>query len=141
MYGACGSVSLDNYWNSIATPFLFIILGFGLFVLFGLNDIQFLGSESVLGIAGKIASMKSSKSSSGDAEYDFEDQRSTVAEHAASVGEMYQDTGKGAIAAKTTNAMVKARSNASLKAGAASNAAAKAQAGYLIMNKPKGQGE
>ena len=144
MYGACGSVSLDNYWNNIATPFLFIILGFGLFVLFGLNDIQFLGSESVLGMAGKIASMKSSNSSSEDGEYDFEEQRFNVAKDAANVGEMYREAaGKGANIAAKTNAMVQVRRNASLAAGATSNKAAAAAAGLnaAVMNMSKGVGK
>ena len=119
MYGACGSVSLDNYWNNIATPFLFIILGFGLFVLFGLNDIHFLGSEGVLSMAGRIGSMRSLASSN-----DLEEEMPAVAEDAANVGQMHQDAGKGANIAAKTNAMVQVRRNASLAAGATSNAAA-----------------
>ena len=48
MDGSCGSVSLDAYWNNVAVPFLFIILGFGLFVLFSLSDIQFAGTEHII---------------------------------------------------------------------------------------------
>ena len=48
MDGSCGSVSLDAYWNNVAIPFLFIVLGFGLFVLFSLSDIQFAGTEHII---------------------------------------------------------------------------------------------
>ena len=48
MDGSCGSVSLDAYWTNVAIPFLFIILGFGLFVLFSLSDIQFVGTEHII---------------------------------------------------------------------------------------------
>jgi cytoskeletal protein RodZ len=56
MDGSCGSVSLDRYWNNVAIPFLFIVLGFGLFVLFSLSDIQFTSTEKVVNMVGAIAS-------------------------------------------------------------------------------------
>ena len=56
MDGSCGSVSLDAYWNNVAIPFLFIVLGFGLFVLFSLSDIQFSSTEKIVSMVGAIAS-------------------------------------------------------------------------------------
>ena len=41
----CGNVRLDRYWNFIATPFLFIIVLFGLYTLFTADQI-FLTSHS-----------------------------------------------------------------------------------------------
>lgn len=55
MDGSCGSVSLDRYWNNVAIPFLFIILGFGLYVLFSLSDIQFTNTEHIIRSVGAIA--------------------------------------------------------------------------------------
>lgn len=55
MDGSCGSVSLDRYWNNVAIPFLFIILGFGLYVLFSLSDIQFTNTEHIIRSVGVIA--------------------------------------------------------------------------------------
>lgn len=38
----CGNVQLDRYWNFIATPFFFIIVLFGLYVLFTADQIYFI---------------------------------------------------------------------------------------------------
>jgi hypothetical protein len=38
----CGNVRLDRYWNFIATPFFFIIVLFGLYVLFTADQIYFI---------------------------------------------------------------------------------------------------
>lgn len=66
MDGSCGSVSLDRYWNSVAIPFLFIILGFGLFVLFGLSDIQFTSTDHIIRSIGAIAgTIQESKRNTG----------------------------------------------------------------------------
>jgi hypothetical protein len=54
MDGACGSVSMDQYWNTVATPLLFIVISFGLFVLFQLSEIQVIGSTSVLGLVSSL---------------------------------------------------------------------------------------
>jgi len=64
MDGSCGSVSLDAYWNNVAIPFLFIILGFGLFVLFTLSDIQFVGTEHIIRSVSALSS-RSSRPSAG----------------------------------------------------------------------------
>jgi uncharacterized iron-regulated membrane protein len=37
----CGEIRLDRYWNFIATPFLFIIVLFGLYTLFTADQIFF----------------------------------------------------------------------------------------------------
>lgn len=37
----CGNIRLDRYWNFIATPFLFIIVLFGLYVLFTADEMHF----------------------------------------------------------------------------------------------------
>jgi len=55
MDGSCGSVSLDRYWNNVAIPFLFVILGFGLYVLFTLSDIQFTSTKGISSTVGAIA--------------------------------------------------------------------------------------
>ena len=47
MDGDCGSVSMADYWNNIATPYFFIVLGFCLFFLFKLSDIS-LAPKSVV---------------------------------------------------------------------------------------------
>ena len=31
-------ISLDLYWNQVATPFFLIVLGFGLYILFSMSD-------------------------------------------------------------------------------------------------------
>ena len=66
MDGSCGSVSLDRYWNNVAIPFLFIVLGFGLFVLFSLSDIQFTSTEKIVSMVGAIASSAPRNRSRGD---------------------------------------------------------------------------
>jgi hypothetical protein len=66
MDGSCGSVSLDRYWNNVAIPFLFIVLGFGLFVLFSLSDIQFSSTEKIVNMVGAIASSVPLSRSRGD---------------------------------------------------------------------------
>lgn len=66
MDGSCGSVSLDRYWNNVAIPFLFIVLGFGLFVLFGLSDIQFTSTDHIIRSVGAIAgTMQGSRRNTG----------------------------------------------------------------------------
>ena len=73
MDGACGSVSMDQYWNTVATPLLFIVISFGLFVLFQLSEIQVIGSTSVLGLVsslqrpGKLPVAPVAKPSAGNA--------------------------------------------------------------------------
>ena len=64
MDGSCGSVSLDAYWNTVAVPFLFIVLGFGLFVLFSLKSIHL--GESVERAFSTIAQAQRPRSSSDD---------------------------------------------------------------------------
>jgi hypothetical protein len=36
-------ICMDDYWNYIATPFFFVILLFGMFVLFNVSKTQFSG--------------------------------------------------------------------------------------------------
>jgi len=31
-------ISLDQYWNQVATPFFLVVLGFGLYILFSMSD-------------------------------------------------------------------------------------------------------
>ena len=66
MDGACGSVSMDQYWNTVATPLLFIVISFGLFVLFQLSEIQVIGSTSVLGLVSSLQ-RPSAKPTAGNA--------------------------------------------------------------------------
>jgi hypothetical protein len=56
MDGGCGSISMDRYWNTVATPFLFIVIGFGLFVLFQLSEIQFMGKNAIMGLVATLPS-------------------------------------------------------------------------------------
>ena len=37
-------ISLDLYWNQVATPFFLIVLGFGLYILFSMSD-SLVGAE------------------------------------------------------------------------------------------------
>ena len=62
MDGDCGSISMDRYWNTIGTPFFFIVLGFGLFVLFSMNNIQLASNQHIFNIvAGVLQSGPPSK--------------------------------------------------------------------------------
>ena len=54
MDGDCGSVSMADYWNTVATPFFFIVLGFCLFVLFQLSDIKLVSAEVVDQMAASL---------------------------------------------------------------------------------------
>jgi len=54
MDGGCGSVSMDRYWNNIGTPFFFIVLGFGLFVLFSLSGIQTASPGAIFSIVARM---------------------------------------------------------------------------------------
>ena len=47
MDGDCGSVSMDRYWAYVGTPLFFIVVLFGLFVLFTLNPGQVAASAAV----------------------------------------------------------------------------------------------
>ncbi len=39
---------MDDYWNYIATPFFFIVLIFGMFVLFRVSKTQIIGSPPIV---------------------------------------------------------------------------------------------
>ena len=54
MDGGCGSVSMDRYWNMVATPLLFIVIGIGLFVLFQFNEVDVATTKSVLSLAASL---------------------------------------------------------------------------------------
>jgi len=54
MDGGCGSVSMDRYWNNIGTPLFFIVLGFGLFVLFSLSGIQTASPNAIFSIVARM---------------------------------------------------------------------------------------
>ena len=54
MDGDCGSVSMADYWYMIATPFFFIVLGFCLYVLFNLNNVQLADPATVRGIVDRL---------------------------------------------------------------------------------------
>jgi hypothetical protein len=109
MDGSCGSVSLDAYWNSVAVPFLFIILGFGLFVLFKMNDMQFTTAQGVASAASAIAAAQYSSRSassrpSAEEEFDYKPKsssnsgKSSTAPSAAlspNLGNFNRGTGKG----------------------------------------------
>ncbi len=43
-------VSMDAYWNQVATPLFFIVLLFGIFVLFKVSPTQVVGSGSIAGM-------------------------------------------------------------------------------------------
>jgi hypothetical protein len=47
-------VSMADYWYMIATPFFFIVLGFCLYVLFNLNNIQLADPATVRGIVDRL---------------------------------------------------------------------------------------
>lgn len=94
MDGSCGSVSLDRYWNNVAIPFLFIILGFGLYVLFSLSDIQFTSTEGVIKSVGAIASSMQGSRNTGS-QGDVEGGTPTVpAREANMAANMARGTGK-----------------------------------------------
>jgi len=62
MDGDCGSVSMDRYWNNVGTPFFFVVLGFGLFVLFSMNNIQLASNQHIFNVvAGVLRSGPPSK--------------------------------------------------------------------------------
>lgn len=54
MDGGCGSVSMDRYWNMVATPLLFIVIGIGLFIIFRLNGIDTASTSRVLRTVGEM---------------------------------------------------------------------------------------
>ena len=41
---------MDSYWNNIATPFFFIVLAFGTFVLFKVSQTQVIGAAPIANI-------------------------------------------------------------------------------------------
>lgn len=43
-----GNIITDKYWNYVATPLLFSVIGFGLYVLFTTDDIQLVPKEDIL---------------------------------------------------------------------------------------------
>ena len=49
-----GAVSMDEYWNYVGTPLFFSVLGFGIFVLFQANSIQFSSGDEVRQAFAKI---------------------------------------------------------------------------------------
>ena len=52
-------VSMERYWNYVAVPFFFIILGFGAYVLFTLSPIQITG-QSLSSRVASIAALRNS---------------------------------------------------------------------------------
>ena len=44
---SCGTVSMDRYWSYVATPLFFSVIGFGTYVLFQTQDIQFVDKHTV----------------------------------------------------------------------------------------------
>lgn len=53
--GSCPTVSLEVYWNSIATPMFFLILVFGIYVLFSLSPFQLAPGQT---LQSKLAELK-----------------------------------------------------------------------------------
>lgn len=49
-------VSMDSYWNYVATPLFLLILAFGMYVLFRVSSTQLVGAAP---IASMIASLRS----------------------------------------------------------------------------------
>jgi hypothetical protein len=43
-----GNIITDKYWNFVATPLLFSVIGFGLYVLFTTDDIQLVPKEEII---------------------------------------------------------------------------------------------
>jgi hypothetical protein len=41
---------MDDYWNYIATPFFFVVLLFGMFVLFRVSKTQVIGTPPIIDI-------------------------------------------------------------------------------------------
>jgi len=110
MDGSCGSVSLDRYWNNVAIPFLFIILGFGLFVLFSLSDIQFTGTEHIIKSVGAIAG------SVGNTPRRDEPPAANAYNKNITNANMMANAGKGVGKSPPTNAPTKAATNANMQA-------------------------
>ena len=80
MDGDCGSISMDRYWNTIGTPFFFIVLGFGLFVLFTMNNIQFASNQHIFNVvAGVLQDGPPSKSKKSAAKAAAEEAEATAA--------------------------------------------------------------
>ena len=43
-----GSILTDRYWNYVATPLLFAVIGFGGYVLFNAEDIQLVSRDAIM---------------------------------------------------------------------------------------------
>jgi len=79
MDGDCGSVSMDRYWNNVGTPFFFVVLGFGLFVLFTMNNIQFASNQHIFNVvAGVLQDGPPSKSKKSAAKAAAEEAEATA---------------------------------------------------------------
>lgn len=125
MDGDCGSISMDRYWNTIGTPFFFIVLGFGLFVLFTMNNIQFASNQHIFNVvAGVLQGGPPSKSKKSAAK--------APAEEAAPAPRGNKNT---AAPAPAPNAAKAAAANA-----AAANAAAAAAANAAVAAAAAGKG-
>ena len=124
MDGACGSVSLDRYWNYVATPFLFTILGFGMYTLFGMNEMQLVGRSYVMKQVDKIGTAMGSDSAPPPPPPSEKD----VASEAAAVAKESLTPKLGKEIANSTNAALDKRRKAAEAAGRKSNAAAAAAA-------------
>jgi len=47
MDSGCGSVSMDPYWNYVGTPLFFVVLTFGVYVLFALSNVQLISTSAL----------------------------------------------------------------------------------------------
>lgn len=128
MDGACGSVSLDRYWNYVATPFLFTILGFGMYTLFGMNEMQMVGRSYVMKQVDKISLAMGSDSAPPPPPPPPSPQelKAVAGAEAAAIAKEGLTPNTGKQIAANTNAAVDKRRKAAEAAGRQSNAAAAA---------------
>lgn len=58
------TVSMDRFWNIIAIPYFFIVMAFGIFVLFRVGNVQLVSTKTISGIAHRLRRAKPLQGSS-----------------------------------------------------------------------------
>jgi hypothetical protein len=58
MSSSCTSINMNPYWNYVATPYLFVVILFGMFVLFNLKPGYFASQAVVQAAAATVAASR-----------------------------------------------------------------------------------